>query len=110
MEDLITLHITDLNGVVQNIQAPTDMGLNVMEAIRANELQIKAMCGGMALCATCHVIVLSDHELPSISEAEEAMMDEAFILDIPNSRLSCQIPVTKELDGLALRLGVLTGE
>ena len=110
MEDIITLHITDLSGIKHTIEAPTDMGLNLMEAIRSNDIQIKATCGGMALCATCHVIVKSNHELPEMSEDEEAMLDEAFLLKIPHSRLSCQIHITPELDGLEVELGESTGE
>ncbi|MFM9945657.1 MAG: 2Fe-2S iron-sulfur cluster-binding protein [Bacteroidia bacterium] len=110
MEDFIHLHITDLAGTKHDIVAPTDMGLNVMEAIRANDLQIKATCGGMALCATCHVIVKSDHKLPEMSEDEEAMLDEAFLLKIPHSRLGCQLHITPELDGLEVELGESTGE
>ena len=94
MEDLITLHITDLSGNEHKIQAPMDMNLNVMEAIRANDLPIKATCGGMAMCATCNCLVKSNHTLPEMSEDEEAMLDEAFVLDIEGSRLMCQIPVS----------------
>ncbi len=107
---MITIHVTDLEGKTHDIQAPTDMGFNVMEAIRANELPIKATCGGMAMCATCNCIVKSDHELPEMSEDEEAMLDEAFVLDIEGSRLMCQLPVSAALDGLAIQMGELTGE
>jgi len=86
------------------------MGMNVMEAIRANELPIKATCGGMAMCATCNCVVKSDHSLPEMSEDEEAMLDEAFVLDIDGSRLMCQIPLTDEIDGLRIVMGELTGE
>ena len=110
MENFITIHITDLEGVTHNIQAPTDMGFNVMEAIRANELPIKATCGGMAMCATCNCNVKSEHELPEMSEDEEAMLDEAFVLDIEGSRLMCQIPVTDTIDGLIIHMGELTGD
>lgn len=110
MEDFITLHVTDLDGVTHDIQAPTDMGLNMMEAIRLNEIPIKATCGGMAMCATCNCIVKSEHELPEMGEAEEAMLDEAFVLDIPGSRLMCQIPVTANLDGFEIQMGELTAE
>lgn len=104
----ITLFVTDLDGIEHTIMAPTDMGLNVMEAMKANELPVKAMCGGMAMCATCNIIVKSDHVLAAMGDAEEAMLDEAFVLDIEGSRLSCQIPVTAELDGLRIQLGELT--
>ncbi|MBO6516185.1 MAG: 2Fe-2S iron-sulfur cluster binding domain-containing protein [Bacteroidia bacterium] len=108
MEDFITLYVTDLKGVRHEIQAPTDMGLNLMEAMKANELPVKATCGGMAMCATCNICVKSDHPLPEMSEDEEDMLDEAFVLDIDGSRLSCQIPVSSEIDGLEVVLGSLT--
>jgi 2Fe-2S ferredoxin len=104
----IDITVIDLNGKRHLISAPTDMGLNLMEAIRANEIPIKAVCGGMAMCASCHVIIKSKHPLPKMSPNEEAMLDEAFVLETPISRLSCQIPLTKELNGLAVKLGKLT--
>lgn len=110
MEDTITIYVTDLDGVRHSILAPTDMNLSVMEAIRANELPIKATCGGMAMCATCNCIVKSNHELPEMSEDEEAMLDEAFVLDVEGSRLMCQIPVTSAIDGLEIEMGELTAE
>jgi 2Fe-2S ferredoxin len=106
----ITLHITDLEQSEHEITAPIDMGLNLMEAIRANGMQIKATCGGMAMCATCNVRITSDHSLPPMSEDEEAMLDEAFVLDEEGSRLACQIPITEEIDGLRVQLGELTSE
>ena len=107
---MITIYVTDLVGTTHEMLAPTDMGFNVMEAIRANELPIKATCGGMAMCATCNCIVKSDHELPAMSEDEEAMLDEAFVLDVEGSRLMCQIPVTDDIDGLQIQMGELTGD
>jgi len=64
----------------------------------------------MAMCATCNCIVKSDHKLPEMSEDEEAMLDEAFVLDVEGSRLMCQLPVSAALDGLAIQMGELTGE
>lgn len=110
MKDTITIYVEDLDGVVHEIFAPTDMSLNLMEAIRLNELSIKATCGGMAMCATCNCIIKSDHPVPEMKEAEEEMLDEAFVLDIEGSRLSCQIPITEDLDGLEIKLGELTGD
>lgn len=107
---MITIYVTDLEGTKHEMLAPTDMGFNVMEAIRANELPIKATCGGMAMCATCNCIVKSDHKLPAMSEDEEAMLDEAFVLDLEGSRLMCQIPVTDDIDGLQIQMGELTGD
>lgn len=110
MKDIVTIFVTDLEGTEHEIQAPTDMNLNLMEAMKANELSVKATCGGMAMCATCNILLQSDHELPEMSEDEEAMLDEAFVLDIEGSRLSCQIPVSEKIDGLRVQLGELTGE
>ena len=110
MENLIHINVTDLLGKKHKIQAPSDMGLNLMEDIRANDMQIKATCGGMAMCASCHVVVCNSRALPAMSEDEEAMLDDAFLLDIPHSRLSCQLKLTPELDGLEVRLGEGTGE
>ena len=110
VENMITINVTDLEGITHEILAPTDMSMNVMEAIRANELPIKATCGGMAMCATCNCIVKSEHELPEMSEDEEDMLDEAFVLDAEGSRLMCQIPVTEDIDGLSIQMGELTGE
>lgn len=110
VEEMITIHVTDLEGKAHSVQAPTDMNLNLMEAIRMNELQIKATCGGMAMCATCNIKVLSEHELPEMSEAEEDMLDEAFVLDVDGSRLACQIPVSTAVDGIRVQLGELTAE
>lgn len=110
MKDTITIYVEDLEGIVHEIFAPTDMSLNLMEAIRLNELSIKATCGGMAMCATCNCIIKSDHSIPEMREAEEEMLDEAFVLDIEGSRLSCQIPITEALDGLEIKLGELTAD
>lgn len=105
---MINIFVTDLKGKEHNIDAPTNMGINLMEAIKANGLPLKATCGGMAMCASCSVIVKSNNPLNKMSEAEEAMLDEAFILDVVGCRLSCQIPITEDLDQLHVQLGKLT--
>ena len=111
LENIVTVTAIDLEGVEHALELPTDMGLNLMEGIRASGLSIKATCGGMAMCATCNIHVVDDSiELPEMSEDEEAMLDEAFVLDIEGSRLSCQIPVTEAINGLKFKLGPLTGD
>jgi ferredoxin len=77
----ITLHITDRDGVNHEIQAPTDMNMNLMEVVRMYELAPEGtigICGGMAMCASCQCYVLNDVELPEKSADEEAMLWEAF--------------------------------
>lgn len=103
---MINLEITDREGVVHHIEAPTDMNLNLMEVCKASDLPVEGTCGGMALCASCHVYVTSDHELSDMSEDEEAMLDSAFNVK-PNSRLGCQLRLTDELDGLKVTLALV---
>ena len=81
-------------------------GLTVMEgAIQNNIPGIDADCGGSMACATCHVYVKEEwfNKLPKKEDGEEDMLDMAFE---PNkfSRLSCQLTVTDELDGLTVQL------
>ncbi|MGA0041559.1 MAG: ferredoxin [Flavobacteriaceae bacterium] len=102
----ITIHITDREGVVHEVQAPTDMAMNLMEVVKGFELAPEGtigICGGMAMCASCHCYIESDHQLPEQSEDELAMLSEAFFVK-PNSRLGCQILISEELDGLKLTL------
>ena len=99
----ITLYVTDREGNSHELLAPTDMQLNLMEVCKSYEFPVEGTCGGMALCASCQVYKESDHQLPERSEAEEAMLSEAFHVK-ENSRLGCQIYLTPELDGLQITL------
>lgn len=103
MKDMITLSVEDREGKVHELEAPTDMAMNVMEICKAYELPVEGTCGGMALCASCHCYVLSDHPLPEPSDAEEDMLDQAFFVE-DNSRLGCQIKIREEIDGLKIKL------
>ena len=81
-------------------------GLTVMEgAIQNNVPGIDADCGGSMACATCHVYVKEEwfNKLPKKEDGEEDMLDMAFEPK-KNSRLSCQIMVSDELDGLIVNL------
>ncbi len=99
----IRLKVIDREGVLHELEAPTDMALNLMEVCKMYELPVKGTCGGMALCASCHCYVLSDHELNEPTDDELAMLDSAFFV-ASNSRLGCQIKLTDELDGLEVKL------
>lgn len=99
----ISLTVIDRDGVEHPIEAPTDMALNVMEVSRASGLPVEGTCGGMALCASCHVYVETGHALPEPSGDEEDMLDQAFYVE-DNSRLGCQLALTDELQGLVVRL------
>jgi 2Fe-2S ferredoxin len=82
------------------------VGWSVMEgAVRSLVPGIDADCGGACACATCHVYVDAAFEgkIPPKTDMEETMLDFAPEVK-PNSRLSCQIKVTKELDGLIVKM------
>lgn len=102
----INIKITDREGTVHEVQAPTDMAMNIMEVVRAYELAPEGtigVCGGMAMCASCQCYVLSAHDLPAMGDDEDAMLSEAFYVK-ENSRLGCQIAITEDLDGLEIEL------
>lgn len=103
----INIKITDREGISHEIAAPTDMSMNLMEVIRAYELAEEGtvgVCGGMAMCASCQVYILSGPEhLAEKSDEEDAMLSEAFHVQ-DNSRLGCQIPVTEEINGLEVQI------
>ena len=102
----INIKITDRDGVTHEVQAPTDMNMNLMEVIRSYELAPEGtigICGGMAMCASCQCYVKSSHELPEMSDDEDAMLAEAFNVE-DNRRLGCQIHMTPELDGLEVEI------
>ena len=73
-----------------------------------HELPVEGTCGGMALCASCHVYVQSDHALPEPSDDELAMLDQAFFVK-NNSRLGCQIRIKDEMEGLVVQLAPVGG-
>ena len=92
------------DGAVQVVDIPE--GWSIMEgAVRAGVIGIDADCGGACACATCHVQVEPEWaaKLPLKSEMEETMLDFA-IQPKPNSRLSCQLRVTSDMDGLTVRV------
>jgi 2Fe-2S ferredoxin len=78
----------------------------MMAATRHGVIGIVAECGGNAMCATCHVYVDEDWlgRLPAMGDEEDALLDGAAAERLSSSRLSCQIRIAPDLDGLVLRL------
>lgn len=103
MDGVVNIKVTDREGVTHEIEAPTDMNMNLMEICKSYELPVEGTCGGMALCASCHMYILSEHNLSKPSDDEEDMLDQAFFVE-DNSRLGCQIPITEDLEGLEVKL------
>lgn len=102
----VLIKITDRDGVTHEVDAPTDMNMNIMELVRAYELAPEGtigICGGMAMCASCQCYILNEIALPEMGDEEEAMLSEAFHVK-PNSRLGCQIHITDEIAGLEIQL------
>ena len=102
----IQITIIDRDGISHEVDAPTDMNMNLVEVVRSYELAPEGtigICGGMAMCASCQCYIKSNHELPEKSDDEEAMLAEAFNVE-DNSRLGCQIHITTDLNGLEVEL------
>lgn len=102
----IKIKIIDREGIKHEVDAPTDMNMNLMEIVRSYELAPEGtigICGGMAMCASCQCYILSDHQLPEMSYDEDLMLSEAFNVK-ENSRLGCQIFINEALDGLEIQI------
>ncbi|WP_128546584.1 2Fe-2S iron-sulfur cluster-binding protein [Larkinella soli] len=101
---MIQFTVEDFNGERQTLEIPEGISLSLMEVLKGSDYNILATCGGMALCATCHVQVLEGGDaLPDLNDAEGAMLDT-----LPDagsdSRLACQLRVDETLQGAVFRL------
>ena len=97
------LVITDRSGNKSEIEY--DSNFTLMEILRDNGYDIEASCGGCCACATCHVYIDEKwtNKLKNMDDDEESMLDQAF--DVKNnSRLSCQIELSEEFDGLEIEI------
>ena len=97
------IKVTDREGNKHELEGDTNSTL--MEILRDANLDIEAACGGCCACATCHVYI-KDEWLDKISgkdDDEESMLDQAFDVK-QTSRLSCQISLSKDLDGIEIEL------
>ncbi len=101
--DVFKIKVTDTNGATHEVEGPE--GYRIMEVIRDNGIPIKAECNGCCACATCHVYIAPEwvNKLTPPTDEEQRMLDDAFFVK-PNSRLSCQILLSKETSGLELEV------
>jgi 2Fe-2S ferredoxin len=99
---MVKLVVTDKDGCDVEVEARP--GLSLMENIRDLPRSVEAICGGLCSCATCHVYIAADwvERLPPRRYEERLMLVGSPRFDVARSRLSCQIKVTAELDGLRL--------
>lgn len=101
---MVKINFIDHTGETRSVEAET--GSTVMEAAIRNAIPgILAECGGACACATCHVYVDETwkEKTGDPSPMEEDMLDFAFDVR-PTSRLSCQIKITDDLDGLSVNV------
>ena len=97
------LRVIDRDGQEHRVEGKT--GLKVMETLRDLDYGVAAICGGMCSCATCHVYVDPEWQgrLPPPMSDERELLNELSQCE-PNSRLSCQIELTADLDGLRVTI------
>src|SRR5499427_8558603 len=100
---MVKITFTDSDDTSRTVEA--EIGSTIMETAIKNGIPgIEAECGGACACATCHVYIEEEWRAKTgqASPMEEDMLDFGFDVR-PNSRLSCQIKVADELDGLTVR-------
>tara|TARA_Y100001960_G_C14141864_1_gene571925 strand:+ start:94 stop:447 length:354 start_codon:yes stop_codon:yes gene_type:complete len=105
LADMAKITYIEYNGTEHLVEVAN--GLTVMEGARDNNIPgIEADCGGACACSTCHVYVDPSwvDKLPAKDEMEEDMLDFAFEPDSERSRLTCQIKVSDEIDGLIVQM------
>ena len=108
MDEGIMPRITFISHAGEERAAHAEVGDSVMQVAMNNVVPgLLADCGGNCSCATCHVYVESPwfEKLPVPSADEQAMLECALHVQ-PNSRLTCQIHVTPDLDGMVIRTPV----
>ena len=102
-EELVNINWIRRDG--SKFVTPAKLGANLLRVAQKYELEIEGACEGVCACSTCHCIMEPKvyDSLPEPSETEEDMLDQAFGLT-PTSRLGCQVIVTKELEGITIKL------
>lgn len=105
MTPAIIVYVTDADGEMQTLEATP--GLSVMEVLQQRDL-VEGECGGSLACATCHIWVAPDwaDHFDAKTEDEDDMLDCAFALKA-TSRLSCQLLLTNDMDGLQVAIPTL---
>lgn len=102
---MVKIHVTDLSGETRAIDA--EVGLSLMENIRDNDFDdLQALCGGCCSCCTCHVFIAPDQyaQLPAMEDDEKDLVMDSDHYQDGSSRLSCQIEIGDDNDGLKVTI------
>lgn len=103
----IVVYIVEENGEEKPIEIPLGVSLSMMEVLKGEGYPIEATCGGMALCATCRMEGLNQKELGMDEPSDDEL---AMLENLPcytgKCRLTCQIKVSEEINGLRLKFPV----
>ena len=102
---MTTIFVTDRDGTQHEVNAYD--GSSLMEALRDEAMGVEAICSGQCACATCHCLIETSwlSKLPMPSDDESELLESLDHYDTLRSRLTCQIPVGGELEGLTLTVG-----
>ncbi|KAF2483540.1 electron transfer protein, partial [Neohortaea acidophila] len=103
-------HVTFIDKEGQSHTFEVADGDNLLDIAQANDLEMEGACGGSCACSTCHVIVTDEElydKMEEPSDDENDMLDLAFGLT-ETSRLGCQVKMSKELDGVVVKLPSMT--
>ncbi|MCB0508229.1 MAG: 2Fe-2S iron-sulfur cluster-binding protein [Chitinophagales bacterium] len=103
--NFITIHIQKDDLTFFPLEVPLGIDLSLMEVLKGENLGTEAICGGMAICGTCRVEILNKDEI-NLEGADDAEM--CLLESLPcysgNCRLSCQIRISPQIDGIKLRI------
>jgi len=96
------IFVTDREGGQHEFEL--EVGQSVYEPLREIDGGIEALCGGMCSCATCHIYVDGDHasKIPDAQDDELELLEETECYKEGESRLSCQVFMSEELDGMKM--------
>lgn len=99
----IKVSVTDRIGQVVPIEASA--GTTLMQAMKDRGLPVAAICGGAKSCATCHVFVEEGLSRVGVADEDESdLLSESLHYRVGASRLSCQIELNEDLEGIAVQL------
>ncbi|KAI1770073.1 ferredoxin [Hypoxylon cercidicola] len=104
------LYVTFIDKESKEHKIAVSRGDNLLDIAQAHDLEMEGACGGSCACSTCHVIVMDEdyyEKMPEPEDDENDMLDLAFGLT-ETSRLGCQVIMTKELDGMKVKLPSMT--